>query len=43
MDSIDFGCHQSFFEKVAARKSGSKIAKKQNQHKIVRAGVTKKQ
>jgi hypothetical protein len=43
MDSIDFGCHQSFFDKVAARKSGGKIVKKQNQHKIVRAGVTKKQ
>jgi hypothetical protein len=40
MDSIDFGCHQSFFEKVAARKSGSKIAKKQSQHKTVKV-VTK--
>jgi len=30
MDSIDFGCHQSFFE---ARKAGSKLAKKQSKHK----------
>jgi hypothetical protein len=43
MDSIDFGCHQSFFDQIAARKSGGKIAKKQKQHKPVRAGVTKKQ
>jgi hypothetical protein len=29
-DSIDFGCHETVF---AARKSGGKLAKKQNKHK----------
>jgi hypothetical protein len=44
MDSIDFGCHQSFFEQIAkARKNGSSIAKKQKQHKTRLTEVKKKQ
>jgi hypothetical protein len=31
MDSIDFSCHEALFNN--ARKSGSKISKKQKQHK----------
>lgn len=38
MDSIDFGCHDTLF--VAARKSGSKLSKKQKQHKNKRTEVT---
>jgi len=37
MDSIDFSCHQSFFEQIAkARKPNGKVAKKQKQHKTHR-------
>jgi hypothetical protein len=36
-DSIDFGCHETVF---AARKSGGKLAKKQNKHKNKRCEVT---
>jgi hypothetical protein len=37
MDSIDFSCHEALF--VAARKSGSKVKKKQDQHKNKAAEV----